>query len=167
MLFWVDSGSFVTQWSAWVLAEARQVLPQVWGLTQPDVPRKQCIWGIRWESTPQACSIPGVGVTHWWLPSFCGPVKIPGQPRGQRCRSGPHFSEGRAAVTQCTTSITSQQFFQVFFFLGVLRFELRTYTLSHSISPFLWWVFFKIESRELFAQAGFESWFFWSLPLSS
>jgi hypothetical protein len=31
-----------------------------------------------------------------------------------------------------------------FFFFAVLGFELRAYTLSHSISPFLWWIFFKI-----------------------
>jgi hypothetical protein len=40
----------------------------------------------------------------------------------------------------------------------VLGFELRVraYTLSHTTSPFLRWVFFEIGSCELFAQAGFE-----------
>jgi hypothetical protein len=28
-----------------------------------------------------------------------------------------------------------------FFFFAVLGLELRTYTLSHSTSPFLWWIF--------------------------
>jgi hypothetical protein len=37
----------------------------------------------------------------------------------------------------------------------VLEFELRVYTLSHSTSPVLWWVFFKIESRELFCLGWF------------
>jgi hypothetical protein len=37
----------------------------------------------------------------------------------------------------------------------VLRFELRTFTLSHSTNPFCDG-FFKIGSYELFAQAGFE-----------
>jgi hypothetical protein len=31
--------------------------------------------------------------------------------------------------------------FGVFFFLALLGFELRVYTLSHSTSPLLWWVF--------------------------
>jgi hypothetical protein len=33
-----------------------------------------------------------------------------------------------------------------FFFLVVLGFELRAYTLSDSTSPFLCWVFFEIDS---------------------
>jgi hypothetical protein len=33
----------------------------------------------------------------------------------------------------------------------VFGFELRAYIWSHSISPFMWWVFFKIESHKLFA----------------
>jgi hypothetical protein len=40
-------------------------------------------------------------------------------------------------------------------FFSVLKFELRTYTLSHSISPFFD-VFFEIGSLKLFAQAGFK-----------
>jgi hypothetical protein len=50
------------------------------------------------------------------------------------------------------------------FFFSVLEFELRAYTLSSSSNPFLWWVFFKIGSRKLFAQADFELWSSWSLP---
>jgi hypothetical protein len=46
----------------------------------------------------------------------------------------------------------------------VLGFELRVYSLSHSTSLFLWWVFFEIGFQELFAQAGFELWSSWSLP---
>jgi hypothetical protein len=49
--------------------------------------------------------------------------------------------------------VFSQEFI-LFFFFAVLRLELRVYTLSHSTSPFLG--IFKIESHELFAQAGFE-----------
>jgi hypothetical protein len=42
-----------------------------------------------------------------------------------------------------------------FFFL--LGFELRVYILTHSISPFLCWVFiFQIGPYELFALAGFQ-----------
>jgi hypothetical protein len=41
------------------------------------------------------------------------------------------------------------------FFL-VLEFEHRTYTLSHSTSPFFIISFFEIGSCELFAQADFE-----------
>jgi hypothetical protein len=51
-------------------------------------------------------------------------------------------------------------------FLGgvVLGFELRAsyllgrcfYSLNHSASPFLGWVFFEIGSGELFARADFE-----------
>jgi hypothetical protein len=52
-----------------------------------------------------------------------------------------------------------------FFFFAVLGFKLRAYTLSHSTGPFLSWMFFEIESHELFAQAGFKSWSSWSLPL--
>jgi hypothetical protein len=38
-----------------------------------------------------------------------------------------------------------------------MGFELKAYILSHSTSPFLWWVFFfKIGSHKLFALAGFE-----------
>jgi hypothetical protein len=43
-----------------------------------------------------------------------------------------------------------------FLFLVVLGLELRAYTLSHSTSPFLWWVFFEIGSRKLFAWDDFE-----------
>jgi hypothetical protein len=39
----------------------------------------------------------------------------------------------------------------LFFFFTVLGFELRAYTLSHSTSPFLWWIFFEIGSHELLA----------------
>jgi hypothetical protein len=35
-------------------------------------------------------------------------------------------------------------------FFVVLEFELRAYTLSHSTSPFSWWIFFKIQSIKLF-----------------
>jgi hypothetical protein len=45
-----------------------------------------------------------------------------------------------------------------FFFFVVLGFELRSQVLPlvSLHSPFLWWVFFKIRSQELFAQAGLE-----------
>jgi hypothetical protein len=43
-----------------------------------------------------------------------------------------------------------------FFFLQLLRFEPRAYTLSHSTSPFMWWIFFKIGSHDLFAQVIFK-----------
>jgi hypothetical protein len=39
---------------------------------------------------------------------------------------------------------------------AVLGFELTACTLSLSTSPFLYWVFSKIESHEQFAQAGFK-----------
>jgi hypothetical protein len=45
----------------------------------------------------------------------------------------------------------------------VLGFKLRAYTMSHSTSPFLEWVFFEIGSHELFAQIGFELQSSWSL----
>jgi hypothetical protein len=48
-------------------------------------------------------------------------------------------------------------------FFPVLGFELRAYPLSHSTSPFLWWVF-KIRCHNLFALSGFEPWSSWSLP---
>jgi hypothetical protein len=43
-----------------------------------------------------------------------------------------------------------------FFFLEVLGFELRAYTLIHSISLIFVMDSFEIGSHELFAQAGFE-----------
>jgi hypothetical protein len=43
-----------------------------------------------------------------------------------------------------------------FFFLMVLEFEHRAYTLSHSIRPFFVMGFFKIGSLTAFARAGFE-----------
>jgi hypothetical protein len=42
------------------------------------------------------------------------------------------------------------------FFLTVLEFEFRVYTLSLSVSPFSVMGFFNIGSQELFARAGFE-----------
>jgi hypothetical protein len=36
--------------------------------------------------------------------------------------------------------------------------------LSHSTSPFLWWVFFEIGSHKLFAWAVFKLRSSWSLP---
>jgi hypothetical protein len=42
----------------------------------------------------------------------------------------------------------------IYLFIAVLGFELRAYTLSHSTSPFLWWVFFEIGSWEQFVLAG-------------
>jgi hypothetical protein len=62
-------------------------------------------------------------------------------------------------------------------FLAALGFELRAShlpwvqtpvlgrRLSHSTPAHFLWFFFKIGSWELFAQAGFESQFSWSLPL--
>jgi hypothetical protein len=46
---------------------------------------------------------------------------------------------------------------------SVLRLDLRAYTWSHSISPFLWKVF-EIRSSKLFAQAVSELWSSWSQP---
>jgi hypothetical protein len=44
-----------------------------------------------------------------------------------------------------------------FFFLVVLEFEFRAFTLSHSTSPFFQWMFSRWGAvLELFAQAGFE-----------
>jgi hypothetical protein len=43
-----------------------------------------------------------------------------------------------------------------FFFFSVLGFELRAYTLRHSISPFFVMNFFEIGSRKLFSLVGFE-----------
>jgi hypothetical protein len=42
------------------------------------------------------------------------------------------------------------------FFLMILGFELRAYTLSHSTSPFLVMGFFEIGFHGVFVQAGFE-----------
>jgi hypothetical protein len=42
------------------------------------------------------------------------------------------------------------------FFFEVPGFELRAYTLSHSISPFFVMGFFQIGSLKLFPWAGFE-----------
>jgi hypothetical protein len=42
------------------------------------------------------------------------------------------------------------------FFLVVLGFELRAYTLSHSTSPVFVMGFFEIGSHRLFTWAGFE-----------
>jgi hypothetical protein len=42
------------------------------------------------------------------------------------------------------------------FFLAVLGFELRAYTLSHSTSPMFVMGFLKTGSRKIFAQTGFE-----------
>jgi hypothetical protein len=44
----------------------------------------------------------------------------------------------------------------IYLFIAVLELELRAYTLNHSTSPFFVKGFFKIGSRELFAQGGFE-----------
>jgi hypothetical protein len=60
-------------------------------------------------------------------------------------------------------------FLFIYYFLTVLGFELRASWLlgrhlSHSASPVLCWIFFKIRSGELFAWAGLELWSFWSLP---
>jgi hypothetical protein len=46
-----------------------------------------------------------------------------------------------------------------FFFFAVLGFELKAYTLSHSTSPFFFFLvmsFFEIGSHKLFFRAGFE-----------
>jgi hypothetical protein len=50
----------------------------------------------------------------------------------------------------------------IFLFVSALGFELRAsyllgryfYCLSHSTSPYMWWVFLKISSLEQFAQGG-------------
>jgi hypothetical protein len=44
----------------------------------------------------------------------------------------------------------------LFFSFSVLRLELRTYTVSHSASPFIVMGFSDLGSHELFAQAGFK-----------
>jgi hypothetical protein len=50
-----------------------------------------------------------------------------------------------------------EPFLSFFFFLVVLGFELRAYTLSHSTCPFFVMGFFEMESPKLFAQAGFKA----------
>jgi hypothetical protein len=52
-------------------------------------------------------------------------------------------------LTNQASNITNKSFF---FFLVVLGFELRAYTLSHSTSPFCDGLFSKIETHKLFAQ---------------
>jgi hypothetical protein len=47
-------------------------------------------------------------------------------------------------------------FLYYFLFFAVLGFELKAYTLSHSISPFCV-KYFEIGSHKLFAWAGFET----------
>jgi hypothetical protein len=62
--------------------------------------------------------------------------------------------------------VTRRAFWHFFFFFAILGFELRAH-LSYSTSPFLWWIFFKIGSHELFMWAGFKPWSSWSLPPES
>jgi hypothetical protein len=57
------------------------------------------------------------------------------------------FTHGCVCILSDLLTISS-------FFLSVLGFELRPYTLSHSASPFLVKVFFEIGSLELFAQVA-------------
>jgi lysylphosphatidylglycerol synthetase-like protein (DUF2156 family) len=48
-----------------------------------------------------------------------------------------------------------KHFYLFVYLLVVLGLELRAFTLSHSTSsppPFLWWIFFKIGSHEIFAR---------------
>jgi hypothetical protein len=70
------------------------------------------------------------------------------------------------AAAQCFCDLVSwvtQQPFHYIYIFGT-RVWILAYTLNHSFSPFLWWVFFKIGSHKLFAQAGFEPGSSWSLP---
>jgi hypothetical protein len=56
------------------------------------------------------------------------------------------------AFLQLVRSVKSKEkFYFTFFFLAVLCFELRAYTLSHSTGPFFVMGFFEIGSRVLFA----------------
>jgi hypothetical protein len=61
---------------------------------------------------------------------------------------------GEWGGTKVPVSVLSLYCKELFF--AVLGFELRTFTLSHSISPIFVMGFFKIRSGELVAQAGFE-----------
>jgi hypothetical protein len=75
---------------------------------------------------------------------------------------GIHFFDG-ISVCVCVCVYIYIYIYINDFFFSVLGFELTAYTLSHSTSPFFAKGFFKIGSRKLFAQAGFELWSSWSL----
>jgi hypothetical protein len=68
-------------------------------------------------------------------------------------QSGSYNTPTRGKSSSLATARALNVFF--FSFFGVLGFELRAYTSSHSMSPLLK-VFFKIGSHKLFAWAGFE-----------
>jgi hypothetical protein len=57
-----------------------------------------------------------------------GMPRLPGENLGAISKGEiPHFVRSKTEI--------------IFFFFALLGFELRAYTLSHSTSPFLWWVF--------------------------
>jgi hypothetical protein len=57
-------------------------------------------------------------------------------------RASPHCVQGQHSRPGAGTPLT----FYLFIYLAVLGLELRVYTLSHSTSPFLCWIFFEIRS---------------------
>jgi hypothetical protein len=70
-------------------------------------------------------------------------------------------SPGYFSVKQKALFIEAHQGLAWFLFIYLficcsLGFELRTFTLSHSTSPFFVMGFFEIGSHKLFIQAGFE-----------
>jgi hypothetical protein len=58
-------------------------------------------------------------------------------------------------IAFCNALINSSNYFYFILFVA-LGLEFRTYTFSHSNSPFSVKDFFEIGSHELFAWAGFE-----------
>jgi hypothetical protein len=56
------------------------------------------------------------------------------------------WTQGLMLARQALYQLSHSIWAVIFFFFEVLGFELRAYTLSHSTSPFLWWVSFEIGS---------------------
>jgi hypothetical protein len=119
-----------------------------------------CYWKWHHHQSPH-------GGVHWW---FLKERMLCGQRQDvyHRAEVLAEPQRVRNSTVTCTLGAQSACHWEVncwrkkgslyfFFFLVVLGFELRAYTLSHSTSPFLWCFFFEIGS----AWADFELWSSW------
>jgi hypothetical protein len=80
--------------------------------------------------------------------TFYGGPALSHHPKKKPIPTGSHCFPSDYQDAVCLHTGCASQIQNLKLFFAALGFELRTYTLSHSTNPFLWWVFFKIGSRE-------------------
>jgi hypothetical protein len=58
-------------------------------------------------------------------------------------------------------------FYSFIYYFSILGLELRAYSLSHSTSPFLWWVFSRYNFENYLPGVDFQPWSSWSARITA